>query len=58
MLSYVFCKWSFIIGFLLEAYRKNVLIGVDDCDWYIAVINDESIPPDRKAPIGTSEIDC
>ncbi len=32
----------------------NVLIGSDECSAINATINDESTPPERKAPKGTS----
>ena len=35
---------------------ENVLIGTVDCDCINDTIIDESIPPDKKAPIGTSDI--
>ncbi len=32
----------------------NVRTGWSEIDWAIAVISDESIPPERKEPSGTS----
>ncbi len=35
---------------------EKVRIGCDDCDCINATTVEESIPPDRKAPSGTSAI--